>query len=215
MGTLAGPFSFAKGHTHMSDTTPERPSVPALVVYTKAPDAKSPRAAWYGQSVKETAKLYAQRAGYTAIEIKPDQVDLVKAAVSEGEEPAAGKLTLYAVKRDVLDKMLGVLGGAPADAPDGSGKLPPGVMPKHVGLSDSVPASSLPVDPLWANLAINMVVLAPEYTDQGTPEGWWEAVIVAIHNDVLRLRWRDYPRQEHINRKRDEVALMYPPPARV
>lgn len=198
----------------MNDTTTERPSVPALVVYTKAPDAKSPRAAWYDQSVKVTAKLYAQRLSYTAIEIKPDQVDLVKAAVAEGEEPANSKLTLYAVKRDVLDRMLAVLAGAPADAPDGSGKLPPGVMPKHVGLSDSVPASSVPVDPLWANLAVNMVVLAPEYSDQGAPEGWWEAVITAMHGDVLRLRWRDYPRQDHISRKRDEVALMYPPPAK-
>jgi hypothetical protein len=68
----------------------------------------------------------------------------------------------------------------------------------------------MPVDPLWAALTVNMVVLAPEYTDQGTPEGWWEAVIVAIHGDVMTLRFRDYPRQSLKRRKRDEIAIMYP-----
>jgi hypothetical protein len=60
-----------------------------------------------------------------------------------------------------------------------------------------------------------MVVLAPEYTDQGATEGWWEAVIIAVHGDTLTLRWRDYPRQSIVRRKRDEVAIMFPPPVRV
>lgn len=199
----------------MNDTSAKRPAVPALVVYTTPGDAKSPRAAWYSQSAKEAAKRYAQRQGYLATETKPDQADLIKAALTEGEEPEGGKLTLYAVKRDVFDRLLATLAGGPADAPDGSGKLPPGVMPQHLGLSDTIPVNSLPVDPLWAALAVNMVVLAPEYTDQPVPEGWWEAIITAIQGDVLTLRFRDYPRQPHIRRRRDEVAIMYPPPTRV
>jgi hypothetical protein len=88
-------------------------------------------------------------------------------------------------------------------------------MPTFVGSSDDIPAHKVPIDPLWAALTVNMVVLAPEFTDQGTPEGWWEAVIVAIDGDVFTLRFRDYPRQSLKRRKRDEIAIMYPPPVRV
>lgn len=197
------------------DTTDQLPSNPALIIYTKPADTPVPRASWFDHSVKATALLSAERQGYTAIETTPAQVDLVKAALSEGEISKAGKVTLGAVKRDVLDRLLANLSGTPVEKLDGTGTLAPGVMPTYVGSSDEVRASEMPVDPLWAALTVNMVVLAPEVSDQGTPEGWWEAVIVAIHGDVFTIRFRDYPRQSVKQRKRDQIAIMYPPPVRV
>lgn len=55
-----------------------------------------------------------------------------------------------------------------------------------------------------------MVVLAPEYDERGAIEGWYEAIITAIHGEVFTLRFRDYP----VRRKRYELGLMYPPPVR-
>ena len=199
----------------MNDEPYEPPATPAVLVYTKPADSRVPRATWFGLTVKATATLGAQRQGYTAVEFAPTHIDLVKAAVPEGEITSAGKLTLSGVKRDVLQRLLANLAGSPVEAPDGSGKLPPGTLPTFVGLSDDIPAHAMPVDPLWAALAVNMVVLIPEYTDQGAPEGWWEAIIVAIHGDVFTLRFRDYPNQSLKKRKRDEIAIMYPPPVRV
>ena len=199
----------------MNDTTDDRPTNPAVVIYTMPAEARIPRAAWFDITVKATAMGGAERQGYTAIEITRAQIDLVKAALTEGEVSTAGKVTLAPVKRDVLDRLLANLAGEPVDKLDGSGKLPPGVMPTFVGSSDDIPLHEVPVDPLWAALTVNMVVLAPEYTDQGTPAGWWEAVITAIHGEVFTLRFRDYPRQPLIHRKRDEIAIKYPPPVRV
>ena len=31
-------------------------------------------------------------------------------------------------------------------------------------------------------------------------EGWWEAIVIATDNDMLTLRWRDYPKQENAPR---------------
>jgi hypothetical protein len=199
----------------MNETIEEFPAIPAVVIYTMAPEARVPKAAWFGTDVKATAMLGAQRQGYTSVDITERHVDLVKAALPEGDLTAAGKVTLPGVKRDVLDRLLANLAGEPVDAPDGSGKLPPGVMPTYVGSSDEIPPHQVPVDPLWAALTVNMVVLTPDLDSQGIHSGWWEAVITAIQGDVYTLRFRDYPRQALVRRKRDEIAIMYPPPVRV
>src|SRR3954464_11973856 len=39
-------------------------------------------------------------------------------------------------------------------------------------------------------------------------DGWWEAIVVAIENDRLVLRWRDYARQPCVRRGRLDVALL-------
>ena len=199
----------------MNDSAEDRPTSPAVVIYMKPTDTRTPRAAWFDNTVKASATLYADRQGYTTINTAPPQVDLVKAAVPEGEVTSTGKIVLSAIKRDVLERLIANLAGDPVNAPDGTGKLPPSALPTFVGSSDDIPVHQMPVDPLWAGLAVNMVVLAPEYTDMGVAEGWWEAVITAIHRDVFTLRFRDYPRQALIHRKRDEIAIMYPPPVRV
>jgi hypothetical protein len=157
----------------VNDTPEDPPAIPAVLIYTKPADARVPRAAWFATTVKATAMLGAQRQGYTMAEIAERQIELVKAAVPQGEISSAGKVTLPGVKRDVLDRLLANLSGEPVEAPDGSGKLSPGVAPAFVGSSDEIPAHQVPVDPLWAALTVNMVVLIPEFTDQGTPEGWW------------------------------------------
>jgi len=41
-------------------------------------------------------------------------------------------------------------------------------------------------------------------------EGWWEAIVIANDNDMLTLRWRDYPKQENVVRHVSAVALMKP-----
>ncbi len=210
-----GPFLFVKGKIVTDDSDFVPAANPAVVIYHKPTDAKLPRAAWFDLTVKASATLHAERQGYTWVNVPPPQIDLVKSAVPEGEVATNGKITLPAIKRDVLERLLANMAGEPVDAPDGSGKLPGGAMPTYIGCSDRIPASQVPFDPLWANLTVNMVVLVAELTDQGTPEGWWEAVITAIHGDVFTLHFRDYPRQGVIRRKRDQIAIMYPPPVRV
>lgn len=158
----------------MNDNPEEPPGVPAVLIYTRPADAKVPRAAWFGTTVKATAMLTAKRQGFTAVEFFEPYIDLVKAAVSQGELSPAGRMTLPSVKRDVLDRLLANLAGAPVEALDGSGKLPPRAVPTFVGSSDEIPVHAIPVDPLWAALTVNMVVLTPDvdtqYADRLSPQ---------------------------------------------
>jgi len=53
---------------------------------------------------------------------------------------------------------------------------------------------------------LGSVVLAPVAPMQG----WWEAVVVRVRGDLLTLKWRDFPGNPKIVRRRKHVALLHP-----
>jgi hypothetical protein len=59
----------------------------------------------------------------------------------------------------------------------------------------------------WDEIRVGSLVLAP--ANEGAGYGWWEAVITGITNDLLTLRWLDYPREPIKARRRHEVALPF------
>jgi hypothetical protein len=65
-------------------------------------------------------------------------------------------------------------------------------------------ASSRPES--WEAIRVGDLVIAHESPE----DGWWEAIVVAVENDQLLLRWRDYPRQPCVRRGRLDVALLPP-----
>ena len=65
-------------------------------------------------------------------------------------------------------------------------------------------ASSRPES--WEAIRVGDLVIAHESPE----DGWWEAIVVAVENDQLLLRWRDYPRQPCVRRGRIDVALLPP-----
>src|SRR5215211_9456245 len=58
----------------------------------------------------------------------------------------------------------------------------------------------------WDQIQVGTLVIAHESPE----DGWWEAIGVAIENDQLLLRWRDYPREPCVRRSRLEVSLLPP-----
>jgi hypothetical protein len=58
----------------------------------------------------------------------------------------------------------------------------------------------------WEAIGVGDLVIAHESPE----DGWWEAIVVAVENDQLLLRWRDYPRQPCVRRGRLGVALLPP-----
>src|ERR1700722_294965 len=61
----------------------------------------------------------------------------------------------------------------------------------------------------WENIAVGHMVLAFE----GPGEGWWEAVVVNREEEILTLRYRDYPKVKNFQRHITTVALINPGPA--
>jgi hypothetical protein len=58
----------------------------------------------------------------------------------------------------------------------------------------------------WDEIAPGHLVIAQESLDYG----WWEAIVLDRKDDMLTLRFRDYPRLPRFFRHRTAVALMSP-----
>ena len=57
----------------------------------------------------------------------------------------------------------------------------------------------------WADIKIGSLVLVQESLD----DGWWEAIVTSINDAHITVRWRDYPRERGVTRRRDQIALMF------
>ena len=60
--------------------------------------------------------------------------------------------------------------------------------------------------PSWDEIAPGHLVIAQE----SLANGWWEAIVLDRNDDMLTLRFRDYPRLPHFFRHCTAVALMSP-----
>jgi hypothetical protein len=60
--------------------------------------------------------------------------------------------------------------------------------------------------PQGAVTAAGSLVLA----SVGASEGWWEARVLEVHDDLLTLRWRDCPDEPSFVRRKSQIALLVP-----
>ena len=64
---------------------------------------------------------------------------------------------------------------------------------------------SQPLPKTWDEIKVGSDVIAFESAE----DGWWEAIVTEISGEMLTLRWRDYPRQPLVARRRHQVALRF------
>jgi hypothetical protein len=84
--------------------------------------------------------------------------------------------------------------------------IQPNIYDRLNELADPKAAPGLPSS--WDDIDVGQLVLAQEVL----AEGWWEAIVVARDNDMLTLKWRDYPKYPQLVRHRASVALLKPTP---
>jgi hypothetical protein len=60
----------------------------------------------------------------------------------------------------------------------------------------------------WDEIAPGHLVLAQE----SLSDGWWEALVVSRENDILTLRYRDYPKAPKFTRHIATLAMINPGP---
>ena len=138
-----------------------------------------------------------------------------------GRVYARGKAFIPNIRRDLYDELQAEIAKAKADLETSkadrstatqaqTGSEEP--MPDHPAAKTTSPAGSslpsgLPLD--WRSIGAGHMVLAHESHD----EGWWEAIVVAREDEILTLRYRDYPKAPKFNRHITTVALINPEPA--
>jgi hypothetical protein len=70
---------------------------------------------------------------------------------------------------------------------------------------DPMPAAAPGLPQTWAEIAQGHLVIAQESLENG----WWEAIVIECKDDMLTIRFRDYPKLPKFYRHRTAVALMH------
>jgi hypothetical protein len=163
---------------------------PAVIVFGFN-EHRIPQAAWFSEAEAALATRAARLMGLQVLRIEYDAHRELAARLRQGQVYAADRTFAPAVQREVFDKLCELAG--PVASPS------PVEITEHKDQAASRPAS-------WDAIEVGDLVIAQESPDAG----WWEAIVVAIENDQLVLRWRDYARTPCVRRGRLDVALLPP-----
>jgi hypothetical protein len=117
-----------------------------------------------------------------------------------GRVHATGRTFVPFIRRDLYDKLV-------AAAPNGTTHPTSPPAGGSSGAAGSKPSGSPPNLPkTWQEISLGDLVVAQE----GTEDGWYEAIVAEANGDMLTLRWRDYPRERRVVRHRQRLGLLYP-----
>jgi hypothetical protein len=131
---------------------------------------------------------------------------------------ASGRAFIPPIRRDLYDKLFATKGKdagfsrkGEADAAEDTASVvasssQSGSPPSPKVTCVSPVTSGLPRS--WDSVGVGQMVLVQE----SPAEGWWEAVIVQREDEVLTLRFRDYPKLPTFVRHISTIALVNPGP---
>jgi hypothetical protein len=162
-----------------------------IVLFGVDEDGKT-QAARFTFNQKDLALKAAGLMKLDAYEVDPATQPELFSKIPAGRLYSNGKGFVPYVRRDRYAKLLEAL-GVPSS----------GVAPAPS--DEPLVAQGLPDN--WQSITPGHLVLAREDGDQ---EGWWEAIITKCEDDMLTLRFRDYPKMAPITRHRTAVALLNP-----
>ncbi len=207
-----------------SSSPPPKPR--ALIVFGRLPGGATERAGWFGPAAVEAAKQAAGTFGLKWVAVATDDHRKAAETLPEGVMNAKGQFSLPPATPAVIDqleKLGGVqcpkaalaapaapgaspvaIGGPEASPTAPAGSLAPSVEPVGVmpptGQEIAKSAAPKPADPdePWTTLKVGQIVLAVAYGAKGDYAGWWEAKIVSVKDDDVKLRWHGCPASEPI-----------------
>jgi hypothetical protein len=184
-------------------STPTKTGPAPLVLFGLDSRGKS-KGARFG---KEHADLAVKAASQLQLQVlagNDPKIAEIVARLPVGRVHATGRTFVPFIGRDLYDQLLAAAGNGnlaqppapPASAASGNaaGSRPPGSSPK------------LPRN--WQEIGVGDLVLFQECLE----DGWYEAIVVEVANDMFTLRWRDNPRARRFARHRLRLGLLYPGP---
>ena len=139
--------------------------------------------------------------GYHAVRVEEPVLRGLAANLPLGKVYASGKAFVPFTKAEIFDRLATLIDGKPAAAELAS-KANAAPEPTPSAQSDKPSMRFRPRD--WSEIGGGSLVLAHD------GEGWFEALVILPLGDSFRLRWRDYPKEPPVVRRRDELALLYP-----
>jgi hypothetical protein len=184
--------------------TTSAPTKPVLVVFGLDQTGK-PKAARFTGGQSEAAREAAAAMQLTVFEATgPDLEELAK-KLPVGRLHARGKAFIPYIRRDLYDRLQATSGKSASNGKNvAAGDAP---SQKKTQASEVLPvASGLPQN--WDSLAPGHMVLIRDLS-----EGWFEAIVTQRDEEILTLRYRDYPKVPSFQCHIRAVALTHPGPA--
>jgi hypothetical protein len=126
---------------------------------------------------------------------------------------SSGKAFIPPIKRDLVEKLVAVLNSPGDESQTFKLAYPPGQTPADEGHPEE--AKIRTASPVtyglprsWDSIQPGHVVLVLE----SPADGWWEATVQEREEEILTLKFRDFPRQPKFQRHISQVALINPGP---
>jgi hypothetical protein len=179
------------------------PTAPAIVLFGLDGQGR-PLAATFAADQTALALKAATSLKLRTLRVETaEQADLAK-QLPVGAILAAGRATVPLVSKALFDKLLTL---RPTSAHPPKGDAPTAAAPQlPATASNQPPPKRSPIS--WAEIDVGDLVLAENWEPE---TGWYEAVVLEkLGDDELKLRFRDYPEEGTLVRRRNQLALLSP-----
>ncbi len=161
-------------------------------------DAGKPQAARFPAGHNDLVAKAAKAMNLTVFKADGQALAELAKKLPSGRLYSTGRGFVPSVGRSLFDKIVEQLklAGQPVpgepDQPNGNPSAGPQAAP------------GLPIS--WDEIAVGNLVIAHD----SPIRGWWEAIVLARDDDMLTLKWRDYPHEANVLRHASTVALLNP-----
>jgi hypothetical protein len=193
--------------TKRSVAKPETPK-PALLVFGLDENGK-PKGARFVASQFEPASQAALTMNLHICEALSDDLVELSKKLPSGRIYARGRAFVPFIKRDLYDKLHAASGGLVRDA--AAAEPEKGTLADGNAAPAAKPADAQPVvkglPRYWDQIQPGHLILNFE----GPGEGWWEAVVVTRSDQMLTLRYRDFPKVAKFDRHISTVENLASP----
>jgi hypothetical protein len=198
----------------MSQPTKAKPtsvSIPVPVVLYGLDANNKPQAARFPERLCDLALKAAQQLKLNVLKITTEEFAQVAGRLPVGRINSTGKGLVPNVKQALYDQVLAIAGGAATPRPAQGSATPNGFtkIPLNESRQDGNSVGTEGLPKTWTDIGKDHLVLVQETLR----DGWWEATVIGRTDDMLTVRWRDYPRWKPFTVHADAVALLNPTPS--
>ena len=180
---------------HVSKANGVHDASQAIVLFGLSEEGR-PQAGLFAGAQLALAKKAAKQLRLSALCISASQLAGLGAKIPPGRLYANRKSFIPNVRRDVHQKLVDFARGAGGSVASGRGAT--------AGGQPLPPPAGIPKD--WDSIAAGHQVIA----QSSLADGWWEAIVISRTEEMLTLRWRDYPREPEFKAHFAQVALQKP-----